>query len=260
MSMPNDQSLPAVTAEAVAIELATIVLGEDSLTATLQRVADLTRRLIPELLDVSITLIENDRPRTVVFTGQLASDLDERKYEHGHGPCLDAAQAGVTIVLDSAGDASGGDLRYPDFAHAAAGRGVTSTLAVGLSIPHRVTGALNMYSGASRPIAATSVAAAQTFAGYAAVAVANATLLHSTADLVAQMEAAMQSRAVIEQAKGILMAQRHCTAEAAFALLIRGSQRRNQKLRDLAVDIVNSTTQPGPRPGPTDRSNRNRMP
>ena len=218
-------------------QMAKIVLGAQPLTPTLQQIAGITLQVIPELVDVSITLIENERPRTVVFTGPLAMELDERQYTDGSGPCTDAAATGATIVVDTTATSSS----YPGFAEAAARRGITSSLSVGMPIPQGTAAGLNMYSGADQPISKDSIAAAEEFAGYAAVAIANAARYHAAADLAQQMGAALQSRAGIEQAKGILMGQQHCSAEAAFALLVRASQNRNQKLRDVAAAIVTST-------------------
>jgi AmiR/NasT family two-component response regulator len=70
------------------------------------------------------------------------------------------------------------------------------------------------------------------------VAIANADAYAEAATLARNMQEAMRSRADIEMAKGILMAQQQCTPEEAFALLSKASQRSNRKLRDLAVDIV----------------------
>jgi AmiR/NasT family two-component response regulator len=57
----------------------------------------------------------------------------------------------------------------------------------------------------------------------------------------ANLSRAMEHRAVIEQAKGIIMASQHCGPDEAFDLLRRASQRENRKLRDLAVDLVERT-------------------
>jgi AmiR/NasT family two-component response regulator len=70
------------------------------------------------------------------------------------------------------------------------------------------------------------------------VALANAHLYDSTATLARHMQTAMESRAVIEQAKGIVMGERRCTAEEAFAVLVKVSQDSNRKLRDVAAALV----------------------
>lgn len=237
MSSLRDPATPDPAPLRAGAQMAKIVLGAQPLTPTLQQIAAITLQVIPELVDVSITLIEDERPRTVVFSGPLAMELDERQYTDGFGPCTDAAIAGATIAVDTTATSSS----YPGFAEAAARRGITNTLSVGMPIPQGTAGALNMYSNADQLISKSSIAAAEEFAGYAAVAIANAALYHASADLTQQMKAAMESRAVIEQAKGILMGQQRCSADAAFTLFTLASQNRNQKLRDVAAAIVAST-------------------
>ena len=78
-----------------------------------------------------------------------------------------------------------------------------------------------------------------------AVAVANADAHAQLGDQARNMRVAMESRAVIEQAKGVLMAQRHVDADQAFELLREASQRSNRKLRDIALGIVGSTQPQG---------------
>jgi L-ascorbate metabolism protein UlaG (beta-lactamase superfamily) len=67
-------------------ELGRIMLGVQDLNQTLQRIADLARRTIPEIDEVSVTLVDGGQPKTVVFTGQLAVCLDERQCETANGP------------------------------------------------------------------------------------------------------------------------------------------------------------------------------
>jgi hypothetical protein len=111
-------------------ELSKIMLGEGSLNETLGRIAALARDTIPDTDEVSVTLIDRDKPKTVVFTGQLAVHLDERQYESGLGPCLDAALTGETVVVEVANDNL-----YQDFAHSA--RGPASPIASRSGFPFR---------------------------------------------------------------------------------------------------------------------------
>ncbi len=78
----------------------------------------------------------------------------------------------------------------------------------------------------------------EAFAAYAAIAVGNADTFVSRAEKAENLRAAMASRATIEQAKGILMAQGGLSPDDAFALLVRATQRENRTLRDLAADVV----------------------
>ena len=217
-------------------ELSKIMLGAQPLTATLERVAALAADVIPGADEVSVTLMEGDQPRTVAFTGPLASVLDERQYDSGFGPCMDAAVTGNTIAIDDTST----DEMYPDFSRLADRHGVRHTLSVGMPIPQRTIGALNIYDTGPDRFDEDARRLAATFAGYAAVSLANAALYTSTAELAAQMQQAMESRAAIEQAKGILMRDNRCSLDEAFAMLVRASNIANRKLRDIAQAVVES--------------------
>jgi transcriptional regulator with GAF, ATPase, and Fis domain len=132
--------------------------------------------------------------------------------------------------------------RWPQWAARAHQAGASSSLSIGLPIHDKVTGALNIYAIKPDAFDTDAVILGQTFAGYAAVALSNAHLYDAQATLAQQMQAAMQSRAVIEQAKGIIMGSRRCTADEAFSILTRISQDTNRKLRDVAAGLVASAT------------------
>ncbi|GAA1635007.1 GAF and ANTAR domain-containing protein [Actinoplanes couchii] len=218
-------------------ELVRISLGDTGLDGVLARVADLAGQAVPGADEVSVTLVRDGGPRTVASTGTAASILDEWQYTYHQGPCLDAAADRRTVTVG----AVAGDRRWPGWAEHAGSVGVRSALSVGLPIRHQTVGALNLYATTERAFDAESVELAQAFAGYAAVALSNADLYDTTAALVRQMQAAMESRAVIEQAKGIVMGQRGCGPDEAFAILARVSQDANRKLRDVATDLVART-------------------
>ena len=216
-------------------ELSRIMLGEKSLDETLGQIAALACDTIPDIDEVSVTLVDRDKAKTVVFTGELAVHLDERQYQNGVGPCLDAALTGETVVVDVTDDSP-----YPDFARSAQRAGVTHSVSIGLPVPNRVVGALNIYASTPHAPSDETMTLAQAFASYAGVAVANAALYNHSAELADQMRTAMQSRSVIEQAKGILMARHGYDADEAFKSLSKMSQDSNRKLRDIAQTVIDS--------------------
>jgi AmiR/NasT family two-component response regulator len=139
------------------------------------------------------------------------------------------------------------ETRWTDLAERALEAGCHSSLSIGLPVQNRVTGALNVYALKAEAFDDDGITLAQTFAGYAAVAISNAHLYETTAGLARQMQKAMESRAVIEQAKGIIMGERHCTPDQAFRILSQLSQDANRKLRDVAAAPVDSASRkPGP--------------
>jgi GAF domain-containing protein len=153
---------------------------------------------------------------------------------------MDAARTGTTIVIKNTAT----DQTYPEFAREARRQGVTNTVSIGLPIAERTIGALSVYGMDGRePFDQDAIATARAFAHYAAVALANAALYSSTAELSQHLQLALQSRAVIDQAKGIIMAQLRCSPDEAFTHLVAQSQRQNRKLRDVAAEIVDHTQQ-----------------
>ncbi|MEU8165174.1 GAF and ANTAR domain-containing protein [Micromonospora sp. NPDC049004] len=215
-------------------ELSRIRLDEISLDDMLLRVATLANRSVPGATEVSVTLVRGRRGWTAASTGDLARELDERQYEQNRGPCLDASASGGTISLPDMAI----EQRWPQWAQRARDVGVGSSLSIGLPIQESVVGALNVYGGTAHAFDPPAVAVAEHFAAYAAVALANAHLYDSAATLAEQLREAMRSRAVIEQAKGIIMGERRCTPDEAFALLSKISQDTNRKVRDVAEALV----------------------
>jgi GAF domain-containing protein len=227
------QTSPA-DARAALDELSRTALAEHTLESVMQKVAELCKRAIPGVEEASVTMIEDGVPATVACTGQLAVELDERQYERGSGPCLDGAAAGTAVEIPD----FAAETRWADYAAAGVRLGAGSSLTLPVPLQREVMAALNLYSTRPRAFDDTSRELATSFAAHAGVALANMRLYESKARLAEQLQEAMRSRAVIEQAKGILMGARRCTADEAFDILVGLSQRSNRKLRDVAAALV----------------------
>nr|WP_236825900.1 MULTISPECIES: GAF and ANTAR domain-containing protein [unclassified Blastococcus] len=226
---------PTSTTEALE-HLGRLSLRELSMDMLLQTVADLTRAVMPAEPHVSVLLLVRDRPTTVVSTGQLAVDLDETQYQRGHGPCLHAARTGqLTEIPDTRTDT-----RWPDYTRRAAGHGNLSSLSVPLLVDGeaQVSGALNIYAGRARAFDADSRSAATRIGPYAAVAAGNLHAYQSARDMADNLQLALETRAVIDQAKGVLMERHKLTADQAFQLLAQASMSGNRKVRDIADQLV----------------------
>ncbi|MBQ0977753.1 GAF and ANTAR domain-containing protein [Micromonospora sp. M61] len=221
-------------------ELGQIKFGETDLSGVLSQVSELARRTIPGAEEVSVTLLKQEGAHTAAFSGEMALRLDELQYEYEQGPCLEAAKEAAVVSVPDMSE----EVRWPEWAAQAVQGGALSSLSIGFPIQETVLGALNIYGVKPGAFDDDAVTLAQTFAGYAAVALANAHLYDTTATLAAQMQSAMQSRAVIEQAKGIIMGERRCTPDEAFAILAKVSQDSNRKLRDVAAALVERAARP----------------
>jgi GAF domain-containing protein len=254
----NQIPVPANAAEAL-LHLGRLSLRELSMESLLQTIADLVAGVLPGNLDASVTLLVKDAPSTVAFTGQLALDLDETQYQRGHGPCLHAARTGeATEIADTRTDD-----RWPDYSRPAAERGNLSSLSVPLIIDEddRVFGALNLYSREPEGFDDDGRSAAMAFGPYAAVAAGNVYAYQTARSRADNLQAALETRAAIEQAKGILMERYKMTPDHAFRLLAVASMNANRKLRYVAEDLVRTGELPAVIPGgDRRRSTRSRSP
>ncbi|MCW2620871.1 MAG: hypothetical protein JWL64_473 [Frankiales bacterium] len=238
--MPDNERPAPPTAATAFEELGRIVLSEHTMESVLQLVADLARKVVPGAAEVSVSLVSAGVAHTVVHTGALALQLDESQYEKGYGPCLDAAVGGEFLMISDARS----EQRWPAYARSAVDYGSLSSIAVPLPVQHQVTAALNVYGREPGAFDPASVALSETFAAYAAVGVANMHLYENSRLLAEQLTTAMRSRAVIDQAKGILMAERRIPASEAFDLLVTLSQHSNRKLREVAQALVDNAATP----------------
>ena len=221
-----------------------MLLGR-TLTEVLTDITAIAARGIPGAEATSITLLRDEKAFTAAHSGEMALAADELQYEHGYGPCMDAGRGGVLLRVDDMST----ETRWPDYvAHVRETTAVRSSLSVPLPYQGSSIGALNNYSTKPGAFASPeSLRAGTDVAEVIAVAVVNADAHAQLFDQARNMRLAMESRSTIEQAKGVLMAQRHVDAEQAFEILREASQRYNRKLRDIAVGIVESTQENRPR-------------
>lgn len=213
----------------------TLVTDDVNLGDALGRVAGTGFRLLVNCAGASVTLIERGRAITVGSSNELARSLDDAQYAADDGPCLSAARDGVVVRM---ADASG-DTRWPSFTTAALAHGVGSSLSTPLTLSREDTvGGFNVYGVEHDGLSADDELLCRSFATQASVVVSNAQAYWAAFDLSNNLSRAMESRATIEQAKGILISTRQVGADAAFELLRERSQAENRKLRDVADDVI----------------------
>jgi GAF domain-containing protein len=215
-------------------ELGRISFAEHSLDSVLQKITVLAARVLPGEPVTSVTIVKDGRPSTVGASGPLAVELDHVQYAQDAGPCLDAARTGrLTEVLDTSTDD-----RWGAFPQLAAERGCRAVLSFPLPPQELVTGGLNVYARISQPLDERSRDVAARLAAYAVVPVSNMYLYQSAVERAGHLRAALDSRAVIDQAKGILMERFKMSADQAFSALAHMSMETNTKVRDVAERFV----------------------
>jgi len=216
------------------VDLGAPIVGPESLADALTRVASTAvTGLGADLAGVSL-LTREGRTATLAFTDDTAPEIDQAQYDADRGPCLDAFRSERVQRVDD----TDAEERWPEYAEAARAHGIHSSLSLPLIVDGRGIGALNLYARPKRHFGTLSEEFGMAFAGQAAAAVAVGVAYWEKATLVQQLETALASRAVIEQAKGIIMATARCSADQAFNLLREQSQTQNVKLRDVAAELV----------------------
>jgi GAF domain-containing protein len=234
---PNDQR--ALTSVRALRALGMIDLSAETSESFLLRVCELSKLVVPGAQEVSISLLTDGKATTPVSTGTLATSLDEHQYDVGQGPCLAAAEGGEVQRIDD----SSSDSRWPQYLERAVPAGLGSSMSIPVPVQAGVAAGLNLYSRSVRSFTEPDAETAQQFAAFAGVAFGNLQAVESNKQLADQLRAAMESRAVIEQAKGALMARRACSSADAFAVLVELSQSTNKKLRVVAQTVVDAATE-----------------
>jgi hypothetical protein len=218
-----------------ALEVLTSILERDpEMEVMLQAVCDQVIRVIPGADLASITLIRDGVPQTVASTDQRAVDVDTEQYRVGDGPCLRAADIGEPVRLDM--DAA--TALWPQFAGAARSLGVGSYLAAPLTVDKGLSGSVNLFGFGTHGFRKVETKLLELYTTVVVFGLRSVRRYSTDQELIGQLRQAMASRAVIEQAKGILMATHKITAAEAFELLVVRSQRDNDKLHDVAARFV----------------------
>jgi GAF domain-containing protein len=214
--------------------LSQVLDQEEELPVILHRLCEQVVRAVPGSDMASVTLLVDGRPETAATTGDQARAVDDAQYRAGEGPCLEAAKTGLVqrVSVPEVGS------RWPAFAQEAARLGVASYLSAPLFLDHEYHGSLNLYGKQPHGFRELEAALLELYTTAAEAAIRNALRYQQSRAHVKQLREALTSRAVIDQAKGIIMGARQISADEAFMLLVERSQRQNVKLRDVATRFV----------------------
>jgi GAF domain-containing protein len=211
-------------------EAARAIGKQHSLEDTLQAMVEAASASLPRFAHVGISTTAKDRSITTqAATTATVWELDALQYELGEGPCVDAILSSGVVAAPTIRH----DQRWPRYVRVAVSQhGLLSQLAVRLFLDDEGTvGGLNFYSTSHESFDREEVETAELFATHAALAFGRAREIDN-------LTVALQSRTVIGQATGLLMAEYGLDETAAFAFLHRTSSHANLKLRDVAARIV----------------------
>ncbi|MDL5202527.1 GAF and ANTAR domain-containing protein [Streptomyces sp. ALI-76-A] len=209
------------------------IVRSSGLDTLLRDLTDRAVEAVPGAAACSITVRRADRLLTLAGSRGLPSGLDQRQYENGAGPCVQAAETETEQYAPDLAE----ERRWPAYTEYALSAGVHCVLAIPIAVQGERGAALNLYGVAPGSLE-RGREAARTFAARVSDAIDVALRVERRRESAADVRTALLSRSVIDQAVGILMAQERIDAGIALERLRRVSQDHNVKLRDLCSDLV----------------------
>jgi len=210
------------------------LLSDDPLETLLVRVGELAAKDLPWVQCCGITSTVDGRSTTVVATDDLAHDIDQLQYDAKDGPCLDALSTGVIVTIPDCRS----DTRYTAFTSRAAEAGVQCVFALPLTVGDQTIGVLNLYGNTAHTFDEHELRLGRLFAAQTALVVTSVARYSDQVQLTGHLQSALNSRATIDQAIGVLMAAHQCSSAKAFERLRDASQHRNVKLRTIAAETI----------------------
>lgn len=219
--------------------VAGLVAGARGVIDLLGDVAEFAARAIPGVDGAGVTVIdmsgETPSVKTWAVTAQFVEVIDKLQYVAlREGPCITCMQTRRPTVSGSLGS----DSRWPHFGGGVARMGVHSALALPMLVGDQLVGAINTYARSRDAFGAHAVELGSQFAGPAAVSVHNGRLLDHAQERTKQLQGALGTRAVIDQAIGIIRSRSGLGADEAFDRLVKMSQAENTKLYIVAERMV----------------------
>ncbi|UUL77453.1 GAF and ANTAR domain-containing protein [Pseudarthrobacter sp. Fe7] len=186
-------------------------------------------------IECAVTLHRRKRTATIGGSSGRAVVIDRIEQSLGDGPCIDALDTGVPVLLGNVSS----DPRWPEYGSALAAAGIASALGIPMKLDDDAGAVLDFFAPVSGLFSEQAVADGVRFGEMAGKALRLAVRIASADQRAENLRAAMDTRTVIDVACGIIMAQNKCSKDQAFELLRSASNTRNQKLNEIAEALVN---------------------
>jgi GAF domain-containing protein len=215
-------------------ELGDLRYAVGDLDDALRRIVHATHKLFA-VDGAGLMLIDPDQLlRNVADSDGRVDHLEELQIEHGEGPCIDAFDDKQLVHAADLAE----EKRWPDFSPAAVERGLRAVLASPIPYNQDAVGVVAVTSEERRPWSAEAELALLAFTDLAALLIASMLLGEQQTELAAQLQSALNSRAIIEQAKGVLIGQQGLTAHDAYARLRAQARTERRKLAIVSAEVV----------------------
>ena len=210
------------------------LLNHYEVTDVLGDLAERLTRLFA-LAGSGVTVGLDGRLQVAVTVPPELAPLEKYQEDNQDGPCVEAYRTGEVVAI---GDLATAEPRWVGYQAVAAEVGMRSVVGVPMKLGEMTFGALNMYQAAPRQWDQDELAAAEVLANMATAYLVNASSYNKQSQLSEQLQQALDSRVVIEQAKGVLAEAYGTDVDAAFELIRRHARNHNVKVRDVATAVV----------------------
>lgn len=215
----------------------TLVTGFD-VVEFLQTVTETTVELLDA--DAAGLMLADQRGALQVMasTSPEIVTLELFELRHAEGPCVECFERGQAVVNVDDDEA---DARWPAFVQAVRAANLASVHAIPLRLRDEVIGAMNIFLARPGTLTVHDVALGQAIADIATISLLQDRALQEKQLLAEQLEGALNSRVVIEQAKGILAERHNVTTDIAFSTLRAHARHNNQNLLSVARQVIDGT-------------------
>jgi GAF domain-containing protein len=227
-------------------DLLGLLLETQHVDAFLQSITEQAVAEIDPTFVGGLTARQQGRYLTVASTDPRARLVDQAQYRQRSGPCVEALESGHEVLVEEMCQ----EERWGDFRWHAVANGIGSSFSMPVTVRSTVVAGLNLYAPTVRAFGPDKRAAAAAFAEAASTAVGLALRLAEQEQLTEQLQQALVSRSVIDQALGILMSGHKLDADEAFDILRKASQEQNVKVRAIAARLIQIVTGKPPVPPP----------
>jgi GAF domain-containing protein len=217
-------------------QLADLRTAPVTVEAALRRIVESADALF-QVDGSALMLVDRDQAlRNLAVSHLRAALLEELQAEHGEGPCVDAYDDKQTVWADDLGR----EERWPAFSPAAAGHGLAAVLASPIPYSNEAVGVMAVF--AAEPYAWTEAEreAIVAFTDLAAMLILNAMAASERGRLAVELQGALDSRVVIEQAKGVLVGRHGVTPRQAFERLRGMARDQRRRLAEVAAEVVDA--------------------
>jgi transcriptional regulator with GAF, ATPase, and Fis domain len=236
------------------VDLADTMVAEFDVIDFLHMLADRSVRLLSASAAGVLLADPRGQLRVAAASSEAAGLVELFQIQNDQGPCLDCYRTGQPVT---AADLAGTGHRWPRFAAAAMQSGFGAVHALPMRLRDQVIGALNLFSAETGPLSQADLRIGQALADVATIGLLQEQNVRRAETLAEQLQAALNSRVIIEQAKGRLAERLGLDMDQSFALLRDHARNSNQRLTDIARYIIDSPTANFPPPVPRPPRRRN---